>query len=74
MNRSLRAALNGVDAIAPSSVAEFLRTIDYPATPDDLARAARHDGVDDAIVRALSDLPARSYDGAFHVLHALDAA
>lgn len=60
----------GVDA----ALAASLRTIDYPATREDLLRIAAEDRLPQADVDSLRTLPEHSYEGTFHVLRAIEAA
>lgn len=49
-----------------------LRSIDYPATKDDLVRVAVVDHLAVSTMDAMHELPARDYHGAAEVLKALD--
>lgn len=61
----------------PSSdtrLARTLRSIDYPATKDDLLRVAVVDHLDVSTIDAIHELPARDYHGVAEVLKTLDGA
>ncbi|MEV0632454.1 DUF2795 domain-containing protein [Nonomuraea wenchangensis] len=47
----------------PIQLQKHLSGVDYPASKDDLVRAARDHGADDDIVKALENMPDREYDG-----------
>ena len=52
-------------------VTEFLRTIDYPATTEDIIRAAVQDRLDAEVLSRLAELPRESFQGAYCVRQAL---
>ncbi len=54
-------------------LAQTLRSIDYPATKDDLLRIAVVDHLDVSTIDAIHELPARDYHGVSEVLKTLDA-
>lgn len=64
-------------AAHPSSdmrLARTLRSIDYPATKDDLLRISVVDHLEVATIDAIHELPARDYHGVAEVLKTLDGA
>lgn len=52
-------------------LARTLRSIDYPATKDDLLRIAVVDHLDVPTIDAIHELPARDYHGVSEVLRML---
>ncbi|SJN46639.1 hypothetical protein FM104_15125 [Microbacterium esteraromaticum] len=51
----------------------FLRTMEYPATRDDLTREAKRDGLDAADQNMLATLADQSYSACWDVTNALGA-
>jgi len=50
-----------------------LRSVDYPADRDDILRAARADGLDEATLRLITtSLNGRSYNGVYDVVSAIE--
>lgn len=47
----------------PIQVQKFLGGIDYPASKEDIVRAALEAGADDHVLEALEAIPDREYDG-----------
>ncbi|GGL00155.1 hypothetical protein Ppa06_68790 [Planomonospora parontospora subsp. parontospora] len=47
----------------PIELQKHLSGVDYPASRDDLVRAAREHGADDEMIKALREVPDREYDG-----------
>lgn len=56
-----------------SRLAHTLRSIDYPATTDDLLRIAVADHLEVRLIDAIHELPRVDYHGATEVLRALSA-
>jgi len=48
---------------SPIEIQKYLGGIDYPATKDKLVEHARSKGADEDLLRRLSSLPDREYDG-----------
>nr|WP_201469928.1 DUF2795 domain-containing protein [Microbacterium hydrocarbonoxydans] len=72
MNRS-SPSLAPIDS-TDSRLAHTLRSIDYPATKDDLLRIAVVDHLEVPIIDAIHELPGGDYHGATEVLKALGRA
>lgn len=53
------------------SLDQFLSTMEYPATRDDLLREAARDGLDADGTAALAALPEQSYSAAWHIRYRL---
>lgn len=53
------------------SLDAFLKSMEYPATKDDLLREARHDGLDAADLSALELLPEQSFSARWHIRYRL---
>ncbi|MCK2218063.1 DUF2795 domain-containing protein [Actinomadura sp. ATCC 31491] len=47
----------------PIQLQKHLSGVDYPASKDDLVKAAKDHGADQDIVKALESMPDREYDG-----------
>ncbi len=47
----------------PIQLQKHLSGVDYPASRDDLVKAAREHGADEQMVKALQNIPDRRYDG-----------
>ncbi|MGP3955173.1 DUF2795 domain-containing protein [Nonomuraea sp. 3N208] len=47
----------------PIDLQKHLSGVDYPASKDDLVKAARDHGAGEDIVKALEKMPDRQYDG-----------
>ncbi|MFG1944426.1 DUF2795 domain-containing protein [Nonomuraea sp. NPDC048826] len=47
----------------PIQLQKHLKGVDYPATKADLLEAARDQGADQDLIRALESMPDREYDG-----------
>jgi Protein of unknown function (DUF2795). len=47
----------------PIQLQKHLSGVDYPASRDDLVKAARSHGADETMVKALQSIPDRRYDG-----------
>ncbi|GAA3696012.1 DUF2795 domain-containing protein [Nonomuraea antimicrobica] len=56
----------------PIDLQKHLSGVDYPATKEDLIRAARKHNASDAIVKALQAMPDRQYDGPNAVSQAIN--
>ncbi|AXK85056.1 DUF2795 domain-containing protein [Nocardia farcinica] len=49
--------------VNPIQVQKFLSGVDYPCDREGIVSAAKSNGADDDIVRALEQIPDRTYDG-----------
>ncbi|MGG7510855.1 DUF2795 domain-containing protein [Plantibacter sp. YIM 135249] len=58
--------------LAEAALVSSLRTIDFPASRDDLVRVAMEDGLDQESIDALRSLPEHAYEGTFHVIRAIE--
>ncbi|MGV9305062.1 DUF2795 domain-containing protein [Nonomuraea sp. NPDC004354] len=47
----------------PIQLQKHLSGVDYPAKRDDLVKAAREQGADKEMIKALESIPDREYDG-----------
>ncbi|GIH94656.1 DUF2795 domain-containing protein [Planobispora siamensis] len=47
----------------PIDLQKHLSGVDYPAGRDDLVNAAREQGADNEMIKALQNIPDREYDG-----------
>ena len=57
-----------------TEVQKSLKGLDYPGSPEDLARHAQSNGADKGLVEALRNLPKDSFDGPNAVMHSLSEA
>lgn len=51
------------DSPNPIQLQKYLAGVDYPASRDDLVKAAKDNGADDDMVSAISGLSTDSFDG-----------
>ncbi|WP_433247109.1 DUF2795 domain-containing protein [Streptosporangium sp. CA-135522] len=51
------------DTPNPSRLQKHLSGVDYPAEHDDLVNAARGQGADEEIIKALQGIPDKEHDG-----------
>ncbi|WP_024800577.1 DUF2795 domain-containing protein [Nocardia sp. BMG51109] len=58
-------------SVNPIQVQKYLQGVNYPAGRDDLVRAARANGADDAVLDELKKIPDRTYNGPNAVSHEL---
>lgn len=65
------ANITRIPGTAQTRLLRTLRTIDFPATKDDLLRIAVLDHLEVATIDALRDLPVNDYHGTAEVLRAL---
>jgi hypothetical protein len=52
-----------VSKVNPIELQKHLSGVDYPAGRDDLVRTAEQNGADEETLKALRDLPDRTYEG-----------
>lgn len=53
----------GKDLVNPVQVQKFLKSVDYPASKQDLINVAKKEGADENVLATLELLPDREYDG-----------
>lgn len=49
--------------VNPIQIQRYLSGVDYPCNRDGIVRAARSNGADDEVLRALEDMPDRTFNG-----------
>jgi Protein of unknown function (DUF2795) len=57
--------------VSPIEVQKHLQGVDYPADKEQLVDAARRNGAEDDVVKAISSLPSRQFDGPDTVMEQL---